>query len=112
MKQPASLPPIRLRRAVRLVLAVQAAEDIALRRPLHVVAHKKIEQTVAVVIEPKRRGAECETFPQAAAVGHIDESALARVVKEPVLAHAGDQDVRESVIVIISDSHTRSEERR
>ena len=57
-KQPAGGAVISLRRAVGLVLAVHAAEDVVLRRPLHVVADEQIEQAVAIVIEPQRRSAE------------------------------------------------------
>jgi hypothetical protein len=90
------------------VLAVKAAEDIALRRPLHIVADKKIEQAVAVVIEPERRCAECHALAQTAGIGHVDKSALAGIVEEPVLSHAGDENVREAVIVIISDGHAHT----
>ena len=49
---------ISLRRAVGFVLAVHAAEDIVLGRPLHVIADEQIEQAIAVVIEPERGRAE------------------------------------------------------
>ena len=57
-EQPAGVAVIRLGRAVGLVLAVQAAEDIVLRRPLDVIADEQVEQAVAIEIEPERGRAE------------------------------------------------------
>ena len=57
-EQPAGLAAIRLRRAVGLLLAVEAAEDVVLRRPPDVVADEQIEQAVAIEVEPQRGGAE------------------------------------------------------
>ena len=58
VKQPARVPAIRFRRAIRFVRPIQAAKNIVLRRPAHVVAHKQIQQSVAIVVEPDRRRAE------------------------------------------------------
>ena len=79
-----------------------------LGRPLHIIADKKIEQAVAVIIEPESGGAEPEAFPQPAGVGHIHKRSLAGIVEEPVLPHAGDQDVGKSVIVIIANGDAHS----
>ena len=56
---------ISLRRAVRLILAVHAAEDIVLGRPLHVVADEQIQQAIAIVVEPQSGRAEAASVPQA-----------------------------------------------
>ncbi len=51
-KQPAGLAAIGLRRAIGLVLAVEAAKHIVLGRPLDVIADKQVQQSVAVEIKP------------------------------------------------------------
>ena len=78
VEQPAGVAAIRLGRAVRFILAVEAAEHIVLRRPLHVIADEQIQQAVAVVVEPERRGAEARLASQAARFGDVDERALCR----------------------------------
>ena len=107
MKEPASGSAIRFGGAVRFVLTVEAAEHVVLRRPLHVVADKEIEQAIAVVVEPQRGRAESFALPQSAGVGHIDERAFAGVAEQAVLSDAGDQNVREAVVVVIAnrDAH-------
>ncbi len=108
VKQPAGGSAIRFRRAVRLVLSVEAAEDVAFRRPLHVVADKKIEQPIAIVVEPQCGSAESLSFSQPAAVGHIDKRAFAGIAEQAVLSHARDQDVREAVVVVVADRHAHA----
>ena len=95
-KQPAGLAAIRLGRAVRLLLAVEAAEHVVLGRPLDVVADEQVEQPVAVEVEPDRRRAERLRPPSPLALRDIDERALAGVAKQAVLPDAGHQDIRES----------------
>ena len=53
MKEPASGSAIRFGRAVGFVFTVEAAEDVVLGRPFHVVTDKQIEQAIAIVIEPQ-----------------------------------------------------------
>ena len=55
VKKPASLAAVGFRRAVGFVFSVEAAENVVLGRPLHVIADEKIEQAVAIVVEPERR---------------------------------------------------------
>ena len=62
-EQPRRRAPIRFGRAVGLLLAVDAAVDIGLRRPADVVADEQIEVAVAVVVEPQRRRAEAARCP-------------------------------------------------
>src|SRR5437870_1051706 len=51
MEEPASIAAIRFRRAIGFVRAVEAAKNIVLGRPAHIIADEKIKQAVAVVIE-------------------------------------------------------------
>ena len=92
-------------RAVRLVLAIEAAEHVGVGRPPDVVADEQVEQPVAIDIDPDRRRAERLARVQAAALGDVDETALAGVAKQTVLADAGDQQVREAVVVPVADGH-------
>ena len=103
VKQPAGLAAIRFGRAVGLLLAVEAAEDVVLGRPLHVVADEQIEQAVAIEVEPERRRAECLAPAEAARLGDVDECALAGVAEQTVLADAGDEDVGKAVVVVVAD---------
>src|SRR5262249_11546512 len=104
MKQPAGLPDVCLRRTVGLPLSIQAAEYIVLTRPLDVVADEKIQQSVTVVVEPQRRRAECLPLAQAARNSDVGECALARILEQAVLANAGYEDVRETIVVVVTDS--------
>ena len=102
-EQPAGLAAVRLRRAVRLLLAVEAAEDVVLGRPLHVVADEQIEQAVAIEVQPHRRRAEGHASVQTAGFRRVHERALAGVAEQPVLADAGDKHVGEAVVVEVAD---------
>ena len=92
-------PGIGLGRAVRLRLAVGAAEHVGLRRPPDVVADQQIEQAVAVVVDPRRRGAEAGAAAEPGALGHVGEPAVAAVPEQAALADAGDDDVLVAVVV-------------
>ena len=96
VKQPAGVAAVGFGRAVRLLLAVEAAEDIVLGRPLDVVADEQIEQAVAVEVEPQRGRAEGRPSGQAARARHVDERALAGIAEQPVLPDAGDRADRET----------------
>ena len=110
VKQPAGCSAIRFGRAVGLVFAVEAAEDVGFGRPLHVVADEQIEQAVAIVVEPQRGGAEALALAEAGGVGDVDERALAGVAEESVLADAGDEDVGKAVVVVVADGHAHAVE--
>src|SRR3984885_681846 len=110
VKQPAGLAAIRLGCAIRLVLAVEAAEHIAPRRPLHVVADKQIEQAIAIVVEPQSRGAESLTLAESTGNGRVQKRSFASVPKQTVLAYTGDEDVGKAVVVVITDSYAHAVE--
>ena len=93
-----------------LLLAVETAEDVVLRRPLDVVADEQVEQAVAVEIEPERRGAERRPAGEAARSGHVEERALAGVPEQPVLSDAGDEQVGIAVVVEVADGGAHSVE--
>ena len=75
-EQPRRRAAIGLRRAVRLLLAVHAAEDVGLGRPADVVADEQVEPAVAVVVEPERRRAEALAVAEARLRGDVDEAPL------------------------------------
>ena len=85
------------------MFSVEAAEDVVLGGPLHVIADEEVEQAVAIVIEPEGRGAEAEAVAESALGGDVDECAFAGVAKEAVLADAGDENVGKAVVVVIAD---------
>ncbi len=45
---------------------------------------------------------------QAARAGHIHKGAFGGVAKQPVLPHTGDQNIREAVVVVISDGYAHA----
>ena len=76
---------ISLGRTVRFVLPIGAAEDVGFGRPANIVANKKIQPAVAVVIKPQARGGESPVFAKPALPGDIDECAFPGIAKQPVL---------------------------
>src|SRR6202044_3425231 len=102
MKEPASGSAVGLGSAIRFVLSVETAEDIVVRRPLHVVADEKIEQSIAIVVEPESGGAETLALAETRSVRDIHERSLAGVAEESILSDAGDQDVGKAVVVVVA----------
>ena len=92
------------------MLAVEAAEHVVFGRPLHVVTDEQVEQSVAVVVKPNGGCAESFAFAEAGGNGYVDESALAGVPKKAILTDASDQDVRESIVVVVSDGDAHAVE--
>src|SRR5208282_3337099 len=108
VKKPAGLAAIRFRRAIRFVLAVEAAKYIVISGPLHIVADEKIEQPVAVVIEPQRGGAEAFASRQPAHMRHVRERTLAGIFEKMILSDAGYENVSEAVVVVIADGDSHA----
>ena len=93
MEEPAGGAAIRFRRAVGLVLTVEAAKDVGFRGPLHIVADEQIEQSVAVVVEPKGRSTESFALAQACGNRDINKGSFARIAKETILSNTSDKNV-------------------
>src|SRR5690606_31507077 len=81
-EEPAGGPAISLRSAIRLLFAVQAAEDVLLRGPADVIADKKIQEAVTVVVEPHGRTAEALAAEEPGGFRDIREGPFARVSKK------------------------------
>src|ERR1035437_8768628 len=107
-EEPAGLAVIGFGRAIRLALAIHAAENVVRRGPLDVVADQEVEPAVAVEIEPDGRGAEGAATAQPGLFGDVDEAAAAVIPEEAVLADGGDQEVREAIVVVVADGHTHA----
>ena len=95
------------RRAVRFVFAVEGAIEIALRRPLHIVADDEVQVAILVVVDPSGAGAEFFRSLHACFLRDIGEGAVAIVVKEAALAVRGDEKIVEAVIVVVPDGHSQ-----
>src|SRR5205814_9757677 len=108
MEEPASIAAIRFRRAIGFVRAVEAAKNIVLGRPAHIIADEKIKQAVAVVIKPQSGSAEALMSEEAAGTRGVHESPFAGVAEETALADAGDENIGETVVVVIADGHAHS----
>ena len=98
---------ISLGRAVGFVLSIHTAKHIVLGRPVHVVAHKQIEQAVAIVIEPQRGRAEGAAAAEPGLFSHIDERAFARILKQPVLPNGGHVDIGKTVVIVIRNGNAQ-----
>src|SRR5208282_487556 len=79
--KPTGIPTIRFRRAIGFVFAIQAAEDVRLRGPVHVIADEQIEKSIPIVIKPDRRAAQPLFAEQAAGFGYVKKCALAGVAE-------------------------------
>jgi hypothetical protein len=108
MKEPAGVAAISFGCAIRFVFAVEAAEDIVLGGPANVVANKKVEKAVAIVIEPDGGCAETLLVEEARGFGDVDERALAGVPEKIALANARDEEIGEAIVVVVTDgdAHT------
>jgi hypothetical protein len=85
-EQPAGVAAIGFGGAVRLLLAVEAAEHVGGLRPLDVVAHEQVQPPVAIEVHPERRGAEPDAAVEAAGARDVHERPLARVAEQPASA--------------------------
>ena len=77
VEEPAGFASIGFGSAIGFLFAVEAAEDVVLGRPFHVIADEEIEQAITIVIEPESGGAEGLAIVEAARAGDVDESSLA-----------------------------------
>ena len=102
---------IRLGRAVRLVGAVEGAEQISLNRPLHIIRDYQVEFAVAIVIHPGSAGGKFIRPPQAGGLGYIGKRAVAIVVKQMALTERGDKYIVITIVVVISDRNAQTEHR-
>ena len=107
-EEPAGVAAIGFGRAVGFVFSVEAAEDVVFGGPANVIADEEIEEAVAVVIEPEGGGAEALFVEEAGFLGDVGEGAFAGVVEEAALADAGDEDVGETVVVVVGDGHAHA----
>ena len=75
------------------------------RIEIHIVRHKQIELTIAVVVQ---KTATCAPAVfgsgNAGLLGYIGESAVAIVVVENVASKIGDEEIVEAVVVVVADT--------
>ena len=71
---------VRFWRAIRFVCAIHGAEQIMLRRPLHVISDDQIEFAIVVIVDPGGAGAELVRAPEACRFRHVGERSIAVVV--------------------------------
>ena len=99
---------ISLGSAVGLPLAIDAAEDVELRRPLDVVADQQVQKAVAVEIEPERGSAEALPPTQSGFLGDVHEVSRSGVLKQAVLADGGNQDIGEAIVIEVRHGHAHA----
>src|SRR5262249_34856799 len=100
------------RTAVHLDIAehtvlVRAGLRCAVGIEIDVIGAEQIEPAIAIVIDPRAARAPVSSIAaNASPGGHVRKSAIAIVVVENVLAPVGDEQVLESVIVVVADANT------
>ena len=77
-------------------------------RPLHIVGDHQVEFAVAIVIDPRRAGAELVRSPHPCRLRDVRERAVPVVVEEVALAKGGNEHVVKAVIVVITYRHAHS----
>src|SRR5262249_49497552 len=108
VKEAARIAAIRFGRAITLVRAIKAAEDVGFLGPAHIIAGKEVEKSIAVIVKPQRRSAKSLPTEEAARASHIDEGAFSGVVEEAALSHASDEDIWKTIVVVIADGHAHA----
>ena len=88
--------------------AIGAAEDIVLGRPAHIIANEKVQQSIPIIIKPQSGSAEALTPEQATRARGVHESTSAGVAKKSALPHASDENVGETIIIVIADGHAHA----
>src|SRR6266481_2076063 len=109
-EKPAGFSAVSFGRAIGFIFSVQTAKDVVFGRPVHIIADEEIEMAVAIVIEPEGRCAEGRAAGKTAGLRYVAKRAFARVHKQAILPHTGDQDVRESIVIVISDGNAHAVE--
>src|ERR1700757_2996924 len=75
----------------------------------HVVGDEQVEVAVAVVIHKAATRAPAGlVVPQPGRLGHIGEGAVTIVAEEAILAVVRAEDIFESVVVVVADTHSGS----
>ena len=100
-EQRRALAFVGFRRAIGLRLAVERAEQILLDRPVHVVRDEEVEQTVAVVVEPRRARRE-SGIGDPRARGDVGEPAAAEISEQVIRAERGHVNVDVAVVVVVA----------
>ena len=79
--------------------------------PDRVVSYDEVQQAVVVVVKP--RGSDAQNIlafaVQAGSRSHVSESTVAVVMVEGVGPRIADEDVIESIVVVVGDRHTETE---
>ena len=88
---------------LRVACRIFAADAEFCRVENQVVGDEEIQLAVAIVIDPGAAGSVMRAgMQQARFLGHVGERSVAVVVKQNVLAPAGDEDIVEAVVVVIA----------
>src|SRR5208282_606801 len=90
--------------------AVITAPEIALGGPVDIVCDHKIEATVVVVIEPGRAGGPPSGIGNSGALSYVGKRAVAIIVVENGTVVSEDEQVRESIVVIVPYRNAHTEQ--
>ena len=98
--QDGALPVVGFRRAVRLRLPVERAEEVLLDRPFDVARDEQIQLSVVVVVEPERARGE-SACRDARRARHVDELAGTRISKQSIAAESRHVEIGAAVVVVV-----------
>src|SRR5690349_7396545 len=94
--------------AVRSNIEILALERGALERKLRIIADDKIEESIAIVVEPSGARGPSSGVLKPCVRGDVSECAIAVVVVKRAFRESGDEDVRMAIVVEISDGYTHT----
>ena len=81
--------------------------QVNVARPFDVIAYKKVELPVVVVIDPRATGAPViGAAAHAGLASHFLEFSSAFIVKKMIAADAGNENIGQAVVVVIADGDT------
>ena len=83
---------------------IRTADGNFVRVESYVVVDEEIQLAVAIVVDPGAAGSVTRAgMGKPRLLGHVRERAVAVVVKQDVLAPAGDEEIVEAVVIVIAD---------
>src|SRR5450755_1413083 len=95
------------RDALPVAGGVLAGHRSVLQIEADVVRDEQIEMAVSIIVQECAPGTPTRRtiFPKAGLLGHLGERAIAIVAVEAVLSEVGDEDIVETVVVIVGDAN-------
>src|SRR5579884_1695694 len=85
-----------------------SAPDVVLSRPVAVIGHNEVQFPVIVVLKPGCASTPFSLIAHSCPRSHIGERSIAVVAVKNATVVAQHVEIRESIIIIVSDGHTHT----